>query len=108
MKRGSNLLSLQYRELLALISPIILSELSCLGVALRLSRTIGPAEEIAHDGLHPLRKRGDAFAQVIADGGTMSWILQHRDEARAADSIHVAGQQVAQPIPSFCGIPLKT
>jgi hypothetical protein len=36
----------------------ILSGLGCLGFALRLSRTIGPAEEIAHDGLHPLRKRG--------------------------------------------------
>jgi hypothetical protein len=60
-------------------------------------RAIGPAKEITHDGLHPLRKRGKALAQVIADGGTMSWILQHRDEARA-DSIHVAGQLVAQAI----------
>ena len=75
----------------------ILSGLGCLGFALRLPRTIGPAEEIAHDGLHPLRKRGQALAQVIADGDTVSRILQNRDEARA-DSIHVAGQQVAHPI----------
>jgi hypothetical protein len=75
----------------------ILSGLGCFGFALRLRCAIGPAKEITHDGLHPLRKRGKALVQVIADGGTMSWILQHRDEARA-DSIHVAGQQVAQPI----------
>jgi hypothetical protein len=70
----------------------ILSGLGCFGFALRLPRSIGPAKEITHDGLHPLRKRGKALAQVIADGGTMSWILQHRDEARA-DSIHVVGSR---------------
>ena len=69
----------------------ILSWLACLGLALRLPRAIGPAEQVTYDGLHPLRKRGKAFAQVIADGGTVSWIFEHRDEARA-DSIHVAGQ----------------
>jgi hypothetical protein len=75
----------------------IFSRPGCLGFVLRLARTIGPAEEIAHDGLHPLRKRGEALAQVIADGDAVIWILQHRDEARA-DVIHVAGQQVAHPI----------
>lgn len=69
----------------------------CLGFALRWQRNISPAEEIAHYGLHPLRKRGEALAQVVADGGPVSWILQHRDEARA-DAIHVAGQEVAHPI----------
>jgi hypothetical protein len=72
------------------LSPGIVSELGCPGLALRLPRTIGPTEKIAHDGLHPLRKSGKALAQVVADGGTMSWILQHSDEARA-NSIHVAG-----------------
>ena len=75
----------------------ILSGPGCLGCTFRLSRTIGPAEEIAHDGLHPLWKRGQALAQVIADGGAVIWILQHGDEARA-DLIHIAGQQVAHPI----------
>ena len=75
----------------------ILSGLGRFGFALRLARTIGPAEEIAHDSLHPLRKGGKALAQVIADGGTVSRILQHRDETRA-DSIHdVTEQQVTQP-----------
>ena len=46
----------------------ILSGFGCLGFALRSSGAIGPEEEIAHDGLHPLRKRGKALAQVIADG----------------------------------------
>ncbi len=81
----------------AFLSRGILSEPGCLGFALRLPRTIGPAKEIAYDGLHPLGKHGKALAQVIADGGTMSWILQQGDEARA-DSIHVPGQQVAQPV----------
>jgi hypothetical protein len=75
----------------------ILSGPGCLGCAFRLSRTIGPAEEIAHDGLHPLGKCGKALAQVIADGGAVIWILQHGDEARA-DLIHITGQQVAHPI----------
>jgi hypothetical protein len=75
----------------------ILSGLGRFGFALRLTRTMGPGKEITHDGLHPLRKRGKSLAQVIADGGTVSWIAQNRDEARA-DSIQVARQQVAQPI----------
>src|SRR4029077_810188 len=75
----------------------ILSGLGRFGFALRLTRTMGPAKEITHDGLHPLRKRGESLTQVIADGGTVSWIVQNRDEARA-DSIQVTGQQVAQPI----------
>jgi hypothetical protein len=75
----------------------ILSGLGRIGFALRLTRTMGPAKEITHDGLHPLRKRGKSLAQVIADGGAVCWIVQNRDEARA-DSIQVAGQQVAQPI----------
>jgi hypothetical protein len=87
-------------RLLIFLAHGILSALDCLGFALKLPRTVGPAEEIAHDGLHPLRKRGQALAQVIANGGTMHWISQHRDEARA-DSIHVAWQQVAQPIESL-------
>jgi competence protein ComGC len=53
----------------------ILSGLGCFGFALRLPRAVGPAKEITHDGLHPLWKRGKALAQVVADGGTMSWIL---------------------------------
>jgi len=73
------------------------SILTWLGLAWRLSRATGPKEEIAHDGLHPLRKRGKAFAQVGADGCTMNWILQNSDEARE-DSILIAGQQVAHPI----------
>lgn len=75
----------------------ILPGLGCLVFVLKLSRAIGPAEEIADDGLHPLRKGGKALAQVIADGGAVIWILQHGDEARA-DLIHIAGQQVAHPI----------
>jgi len=75
----------------------ILSGLGRFGFALRLPGAIGPAEEIAHDGLNPLRKRGKSLPQVITDGGTVSWIVQNRDEARA-DSIQVARQQVAQPI----------
>ena len=50
----------------------ILSGLGCPGFALRLPRTIGPTEKIAHDGLHPLRERGKTLAQVIADGGAVN------------------------------------
>jgi hypothetical protein len=77
-------------------APCILSGFRCLRFVLRLVRTLCP-EEIAHDGLHPLGERGKTLAQVIADGGAMNWILQHRDKARA-DSIHVAGQQVTHPV----------
>src|SRR6266446_4519515 len=68
-----------------------------LPISLRLPRAIGPAEQVTYDGLHPLRKRGKAFAQVGADGCTMNWILQNSDEARE-DSILFSGQHVAHPI----------
>src|ERR1700719_1250254 len=54
--------------LLSILAHGILSGLGCFGFALRLPRAIGPAKEITHDCLHPLRKRGKALAQVIADG----------------------------------------
>src|SRR5580704_3747201 len=75
----------------------IRSGLGTFGFAFRLALAIGPAKKIAHDALHPLRERGKTLAKVIANGGTMSWILQHRNEA-SADAIRVAGQHVAQPI----------